>query len=133
MRDFTDDQNCFVCGEKNPVGLKLEFRENATSHETEADVVFPAYLQGWRDTVHGGLLATALDEVMVQAARTGGIPCVTAEITVKYKQPAFTGIPYVLAGRTLESRGRIILAEGRICDASGQIFAQATAKLFRMK
>ena len=132
MSEFNDDQNCFVCGKGNTTGLRLVFRENTSSRETEAEVVFPAYLQGWRDTVHGGMLATVLDEVMVQAAMAVGVKCVTAEITVKYKKPATTGTPYLLSGKTLETKGRIITAESHIHDASGQIYAQATGKLFKI-
>lgn len=130
MSDFNDDQKCFVCGKQNPFGFGLDFRENQTTHEIEAQVVFPAHLQGWQNTVHGGLLATVLDESMVKAAT--GIHCVTAEITVQYKKPAATGVPYVVSGRVMESRGRILTAESRLCDATGQVFAQATGKLFKL-
>ena len=130
--DFKDDQKCFVCGKGNPAGLKLEFRENPSNHEVEAEVVFPAHLQGWQDTVHGGLLATVLDEIMIKAATAVGIKCVTAEVTVKYKKPVATGIAYLLSGRILATRGRIITAASRIGDTSGQIYAQATGKLFKV-
>jgi uncharacterized protein (TIGR00369 family) len=133
MKDFNDDQHCFVCGKKNPAGLKIEFHENQRNGEVEAEIVFPPHLQGWQDTVHGGLLATVLDETMIKTAAASGIKCVTAEITVKYKKPAFTGKPYKAYGKTLEVRGRIVSAESRICDASGQIYAQATGKLFKIK
>jgi uncharacterized protein (TIGR00369 family) len=132
MNDFNDDQNCFVCGKKNTAGLQLEFGQNAQSGETEARVAFPVQLQGWRSTVHGGLLATVLDETMIKAAAAAGFKCVTAEITVKFKKPAMTGIPYLAAGKVLETRGRIVSAAGRICDADGQVFAAATGKLFKV-
>jgi uncharacterized protein (TIGR00369 family) len=132
MKDFNDDQYCFVCGKKNLAGLKIEFHENQHNNEVEAEVLFPAHLQGWQDTVHGGLLATVLDETMIKAAAAAGIKCVTAEITVKYKKPALTGAAYVVHGKMLETRGRIITAESRICDSSGTIYAQATGKLFKV-
>jgi uncharacterized protein (TIGR00369 family) len=132
MKDFNDDQHCFVCGKKNLAGLKIEFRENPANQEVEADVLFPPHLQGWQDTVHGGLLATVLDETMIKAAAAAGIKTVTAEITVKYKKPAATGVPYLTRGKVLETRGRIVTAESRLCDASGQIIAQAAGKLFKV-
>ena len=132
MKDFNDDQNCFVCGKKNLAGLKIEFRENQQNQEIEAEVAFPPHLQGWQDTVHGGLLATVLDETMIKAAAAAGMKCVTAEITVKYKRPAFTGTNYHVHGKMLEARSRIVTAESRICDASGQVYAQATGKLFKI-
>jgi uncharacterized protein (TIGR00369 family) len=132
MKDFNDDQRCFVCGKENPAGLKIEFRENPINKEMEAEVIFPHHLQGWQDFVHGGLLATVLDESMIKAAAAAGSKCVTAEMTVKYKKPASTGRTYLVHGKVLAARGRIVTAECRICDASGQIFAQATGKLFKV-
>ena len=132
MKDFNDDQNCFVCGKKNAAGLQLEFTSSPGSGESETRVAFPVQLQGWRSTVHGGLLATVLDESMIKAAAACGCTCVTAEITVKFKKPAMTGTPYLVAGKVLETRGRIVLAESRIGDAEGVVFATATAKLFKV-
>jgi len=132
MKDFNDDQNCFVCGKKNSAGLQLEFTQAPRSGETEARVAFPVQMQGWRSTVHGGLLATVLDESMIKAAAACGLKCVTAEITVKFKKPAMTGTPYAVAGKVLETRGRIVLAESRVHDDSGEVFASATGKLFKV-
>ena len=132
MSDFNDDHKCFVCGTANSAGLQLAFRGNPSGPGVEADVVFPAHLQGWEATVHGGLLATVLDEAMVKAAAALDIKCVTAEITVKYRKPAATGVGYLVAGRVLEPRGRVFSAESRIHDAEGQVLAQATGKLFRI-
>jgi uncharacterized protein (TIGR00369 family) len=131
-RDFKDDQNCFVCGEKNPAGLRLEFREGDSEHEVVTEIIFPAHLQGWQGTVHGGLLATVLDEIMIKAAKAIGSTCVTAEITVKYRKPAATGVSYHVSGRVLASHGRLVTAESRLCDSTGQILAQATGKLFKV-
>jgi uncharacterized protein (TIGR00369 family) len=133
MKDFNDDQHCFVCGQRNPDGLKIEFHENPLNKEVEAAVVFPPHLQGWQGTVHGGLLATVLDEIMIKAAAAAGNKCVTAEINVKYKKPACTGVAYRACGKMLDARGKIVTAESRLCDASGQIYAQAMGKLFKIQ
>jgi uncharacterized protein (TIGR00369 family) len=132
MKDFNDDHHCFVCGKENLLGLKIEFHENQPGKEVAAEVTFPAHLQGWQNTVHGGLLATVLDETMIKAAAAAGSKCVTAEINVKYKKPAMTGSVYRASGNIVEVRGRIITAESRLCDSAGQIVAQATGKLFKV-
>jgi uncharacterized protein (TIGR00369 family) len=132
MSEFVDDQNCFVCGKKNLAGLQLEFGQNAASGETEARVAFPVQFQGWRSTVHGGLLATVLDEAMIKAAAGAGSACVTAEITVQYRKPVLTGEPCLVSSRIVDTRGRIVFAEARIGDAQGQVLAQATGKLFKV-
>jgi uncharacterized protein (TIGR00369 family) len=133
MDNFTDDQNCFVCGKKNAAGLQLVFRRDPAAGAAEAHVAFAARHQGWQDTVHGGLLATVLDEAMVQAAAAAGHKCITAEITVKYRKPAPIGAELTVSGRLKEARGRIVLAEARICHATGQVLSQAAGKLFKVE
>jgi acyl-coenzyme A thioesterase PaaI-like protein len=131
MSEFEDDHGCFVCGSENPAGLKLVFR--AGPDGVEADVAFPTHFQGWKDTAHGGLLATVLDEAMIKAAAAFGQKCVTAEISVRYKKPAATNTSYRLSGRLLDAKGRLFTAEACLEDASGEVYAQAVGKLFGVK
>jgi len=133
MSVFNDDQQCFVCGMNNPAGLGVQFREHREGPGVEAEVRFPSHLQGWQATVHGGILATVLDETMIKAASIHGIKCVTAEITVKYKKPAATGVRYRLEGKVLDASGRIVLAESSLEDESGQVYARATGRLFKIR
>ena len=116
--------------------MRLVFRAGETGESgpgVEAEVLFPAHLQGWQGTVHGGLVATVLDESVVKAAAALGITCVTAELTVKYRKPVATGVAYRVVGKVQANRGRIILAEGQLYDASGQVVAQAAGKLFKVR
>lgn len=130
---FRDDRVCFVCGEKNPAGLKLHIRTDPERGESTADVIFPEHLQGWAKIVHGGLLATVLDEAMIYAAGAKGLTCVTGEMTVRFVKPAATGVAYKLKGRFVEDKGRIVIAESALLDGEGQEVARATGKLFKVK
>lgn len=130
--EFRDDRGCFVCGESNPVGLKLRIRVDAERGESAAEVTFPALFQGWAGIVHGGLLATVLDEAMIYAAGAAGLKCVTGEITARFVKPASTGVAYALSGRFVEDKGRIVLAESFLVDRDGQEIARATGKLFKI-
>jgi uncharacterized protein (TIGR00369 family) len=130
--EFRDDRACFVCGEKNPAGLKLRIRTDAERGESAADVTFPEHFQGWSKIVHGGLLATVLDEAMIYAAGAKGLKCVTGEMTVRFVKPASTGVAYTLRGRFVEDQGRIVLAESTLLDSEGQEVARATGKLFKI-
>jgi len=131
--DFRDDRVCFVCGEKNPAGLKLRIRTDPERGESMAEVTFPEHLQGWAKIVHGGLLATVLDEAMIYAAGAKGFRCVTGEMTVRFVKPASTGVAYLLKGRFLEDKGRIVLAESVLLDGDGLEVARATGKLFKVQ
>ncbi len=132
MSEFKDDRCCFVCGERNPLGLKLKIRTNADRGESEADVTFPDHFQGWEKVVHGGLLATVLDEALIYAAAAKGIKCVTGEITVRFIKPAPTGVSLRIKGRFIEDKGRVVLAESDISDGEGTVFARAAGKLVKI-
>lgn len=131
--EFRDDRVCFVCGEKNPAGLMLKIVTDGERGESTAEVTFPERFQGWAKVVHGGLLATVLDEAMVYAAVAKGLKCVTVEMTVRYGKPAATGVKYFLKGRFAEDKGRIVLAESELLDERGEQVARASGKLFKVK
>ena len=131
-KDVRDDRTCFICGEKNPIGLKLRLRVDPERGESAAEVTFPADFQGWAGVVHGGLVAAVLDEALIYAAGAKGIKCVTGEITVRYVKPAETGVPYALVGRFVEDKGRIVRAESRLLDGQGREIARASGTLFKV-
>ena len=130
MENFIDNQRCFVCGSKNPLGLKLNFKMTPESSQAETEVCFPDHFQGWANVVHGGLVSTVLDEAMVKAAVAGNIRCVTAEMTVKFRKPIQANIIYRVHGKITEDKERILLAEAALRDENGLVFARASAKLF---
>lgn len=132
MSQFTDNHGCFVCGERNPSGLKLRFSTAPETHETESSVIFPEMLQGWEGTVHGGLITTVLDEMLVQAAAAQGYKCITAEISVKFKKPVAIGRPYRIVGKVGGVRGRIVIAESGLFSLEGEAVAEAHGKLLRV-
>ena len=129
---FRDNRRCFVCGEKNPDGLKLRLQTDAERGRAETEIVFDPRFQGWAGVVHGGLVATVLDEALIYAAGARGFRCVTGEITVRYVRPVSTGTPYALKGRFVRKRGRVVLAESSLLDAKGREVARASGKLFRI-
>ncbi len=127
MKEVNDNNRCFVCGGENPVGLRLQFDNDDGG--TRTTLLFPEHFQGWESYVHGGILSTVLDEIMVRAAMAKGTRCVTGEITVKFLKPVLTSTPYTLIGRLVEERGRVLLAEAWIEDAGRQVMTRATGKL----
>lgn len=128
MERLPPTRNCFVCGTDNPIGLKLDLFAGPEVVETRFQ--FRRDCCGFRDTVHGGLIATVLDEIMVwavgNATKQFGY---CAEMTVRFLRPTAAGIPLVASGRLTENRrGRLFLAEGEIRDTTGTVLATATGK-----
>lgn len=130
MKDFSDDNFCFVCGSDNHRGLKLTFTYDEKNDEVISKAVFPRHFQGWREVLHGGIISTVLDEIMIKAAHQKGFKCVTAEITVKFKKPALTDTPYLIKGKVNETRKKMVLTEGTIMSEDNRTIASASGKLF---
>ncbi len=127
---WTDDNWCMACGEDNPRSLRLKFHfegEDYVCHFTPQ-----RYHQGWKGVVHGGILATLLDEAMNDMLSRNERPVATAELRVRYHRPAYTGVPLRVSARLTRSRPPLYEAEGEITGPNGEVLATATSKLMRI-
>jgi uncharacterized protein (TIGR00369 family) len=129
--ELIDDAHCFVCGKDNPAGLNLRWATQGRS--TSATFSLGKTFQGWKDVVHGGILATVLDEAMTRLAWETYGGAVTAEMTVRYLKPARIGDRLTVRGSVDEARGRLIPARAEIRDSDGQVVAEATGKAIKAK
>jgi len=132
-----DDHFCFVCGSNNPDGLRIRF-EYPEKGRCRTVFTPPRKFQGWHGILHGGIIATLLDEAFAHAAggaerNVAGGGAVTAEMTVHFKKPVKIGEPAFLEGRVVEDKGRVIECQSLIRDADGQELASATGKLIKLK
>lgn len=128
-KTLEDDNYCFVCGKKNPSGLHLKFSIQEGKVLTE---FIPQKIhQGYKDIVHGGLISTLLDEAMVKAALMQGMPAVTAEITVRFKNPLITGEKAVVEAKIITMNKKIIETNAIVKKSDGSIIAEGRAKLIR--
>ena len=120
------DHNCFACGRDNPIGmrLKIELGDGTarTTWEGGHDYV------GWSDKLHGGIIATLLDEVMAWAPSSYDSWAVTAEMSVRYRSPAMPGETLVAEGRVVERRRRIYRVAGDVRGADGRLVAEGTGR-----
>ncbi len=119
------DNRCFACGSENPIGLKLEFRFAGDDYLTSLEVR-PEY-QGWAGVMHGGLLATALDEVMARLLWEKGVNAITGRLSIRYHAPVPIGEHLEVRGRISKHRPPVVetTAEARMAD--GTIAAEAQA------
>jgi acyl-coenzyme A thioesterase PaaI-like protein len=123
---FRDDRHCLCCGEKNPVGLNMTFRYEGDRLLSEA--VVPKHYQGFADIVHGGILGTLLDEVMVNLHWLRGVRAVSVEYTVRLKAPCPTGRKVMLAAWEMGTRKRLHLTASEARLEDGTLVAEATSK-----
>jgi len=126
---FHSAQNeCFGCGQANPVGLKLEFA--VASHGEESfvlcDTIVSHNYEGPPGYVHGGIIATLLDEAMSKANRAGGVTAMTRQMQVEYLHPVPSGAEIRITGRVTKSEGRKHWTAAEIQNANGKTLATAT-------
>ena len=128
MKLLPHTRACFVCGDNNPIGLNLRF-------ETDDEVARCWFTprpehSGFQDTVHGGVTATVLDEVMVWAVGVKlrrFVYC--AEMTVRYVNPGRPGVRMMGLGKlVLNRRDRIFETEGELRTEQGLLVATSTGK-----
>jgi acyl-coenzyme A thioesterase PaaI-like protein len=119
---------CFGCGRNNPIGLKLSFTRDGDTLRTEftPDTVH----QGWPGVVHGGILASLLDEAMSNAAYAEGVTCLTASMQTRLKQPTMVKEPLVITAWVTKNRRKVIETKARVCLKDGTVVAESTAKQF---
>ena len=121
--------NCFVCGDKNDIGLKLDFYEK--DGKARAEFTPTKNFEGYKDILHGGILSTLLDEVMIKSILAKEILTVTSQIEVKFKKPAVIGEKLIIEGEITGERSRLILTEGKVFREDGTVVAEAKGKFFR--
>lgn len=128
-----DDAMCFCCGSKNPIGLKLEFEETAEGRMRTIWTPRREH-QGFKDVVHGGLVATVLDEVMVRLLYLRSIHAVTAGMETRLIQPLLWGAAYRFEGWIVQDRGRAVITEAEAVDPKTQkTVAWSKATCIRVK
>lgn len=128
---FADDRYCLCCGEKNPLGFKMKFHYEGDKLLSEA--VIPKEYQGFADVVHGGILGTLLDELMVNLYWLKGEKAVTAEYQVRLKAPCPVNQKVRLSAWHLETKRNIFLTAAQAELKDGTIVAEATAKCIKVK
>ena len=108
------DDYCFVCGQSNPRGLKVKVTYHPLELAAETELSLPREFQGWVDVIHGGILATLLDEVMAHAVWKFAGPGLTLSLEMRFHHPLKPGEAIRARGVLLPGNGNRRLAEGEI-------------------
>lgn len=120
------DHNCFACGGQNAIGMRLAIElGDGTARTTWT--AGPDFV-GWEDKIHGGILATLLDEVMAWAPSSFDSWAVTAEMNIRYRSPANPGESLTAEARVLRRRRRIYEVYGEVRGEDGRMVAEADGR-----
>jgi acyl-coenzyme A thioesterase PaaI-like protein len=116
--------NCFGCGMDNPLGLHLDgfvHRDGAV----EAPFTPRPEYAGFDDTLHGGVVATALDEISAWAAMIDhSVLVFTAKLEIRYRKQAKASRNFILRGHVADRRGKRLIINASLIDGE-EVVAQS--------
>jgi acyl-coenzyme A thioesterase PaaI-like protein len=128
-----NSKHCFVCGLENPFGLKLKFFITGPG-EVTVEYTVPEKYQGYPGMVHGGVVASMLDEVLGRVHMDDGDPessrfMYTAKMTVRYRQHVPIGVPLRIVGRAERSKSHSATSVATLYGPDGKVLAEAEGLL----
>ena len=131
INPYDKDLNmCFGCSQNNPVGLKLQFKEDEEFIVAEWQ---PSEIyQGYNNILHGGIIATLLDEtgawcVSVKVGTAG----VTSEMKTKYLAPVYINKGIItLKAAIAEQTSKTARINCFLYDGQSKLCAEAVAEYF---
>ncbi len=130
--DLFDDHYCFACGADNPHGLGVEWK--VEGKKTWTEFIPPRKFQGWKGIVHGGIIATLLDEAMTRLAWIACGGALTAEMTIRFVRPARVGKKIYALGEILSESRKLVQMRASLYmnDPKGKIIAWSEGKAVKI-
>lgn len=120
--------HCFGCGPANPRGLQLVFTIAAEGQlVATARVRLNGFYEGPPGYVHGGIIATLLDEAMSKLNRPLNVLAVTRHMEIDYLHPVPLERDLILTGRHLHREGRKLFHQAEISSLDGTVLARGKA------
>ena len=127
LSDNASERMCFACGPDNPIGLRIKFTVDA-DEVCSAEFTPNDNHLSWENTVHGGIIYSALDDVVGNIPYARGQIAHTARCEIRYREPLREGQTVALRGWIEKEKGRLMVLRGearRISD--NQLIAECTA------
>jgi uncharacterized protein (TIGR00369 family) len=119
---------CFGCGGANARGMKLTFDQDDDARRIRGTFRLGPEYAGGPGFVHGGIIATLLDEAMGKVNRFRGLRAVTAELNIEYLRPVRVDEDFVVEAREVDMKGRNLYHEGEIRSARGDLLARGRGR-----
>lgn len=129
-RKQPNSRHCFGCGIENPVGLRLKFLQ-ISDEEIRSEFTPPSQYEGFPGVLHGGVIATALDETCARAHIGVDTPrfMYTARLDIRFRKPVPVGTTLSLVGKAGRSRGHSAESWAGLYGPDGELLAEANAVL----
>lgn len=129
--EIEDAPMCFACGPENPIGLRIRFYVDGD--ECTAEFTPDENHVGFSDTVHGGIIYTALDDVTANILYQQGRKAHTARCEIRYRQPARVGETLKVKGWIENERRRLVMLKGEIRRKSDDVLVADCESSFMLE
>lgn len=125
LKKQAQSRDCFVCGVQNAYGLHMRFYEPEPG-VVETNYIVDEHFQGYPGVVHGGIIASMMDEAMGRVFMGDNPPrfMVTAELKIRYRKPVPTSQPLKIRGELVSDNGRVGRAIGTIHGSKGELLVE---------
>ena len=132
METLPQTTACFGCGHGNPAGVSLKMRTDGKA--VYADWTPRQEHAGFSHAVHGGVIATVIDEMMAWACGIlGGKFAYSVDMNIRYHKVIEPGVPIRCVGNLDENRrGKLFLASAQLMMEDAKA-ASGSAKFFPLK
>jgi len=120
-----DLRHCFACGEENRRGMHLQFALEPGIATAEIDVD-ESYVS-WKGVIHGGLLATMMDEAIGWSVASLGRTALTARLEVRYLEPVSPPQHLIIRAEVVERDQRMARTTAVVELPDGRPVARAKA------
>jgi uncharacterized protein (TIGR00369 family) len=108
--------------------MKLTFEQDDATERIRGAFKLGAEYQGGPGFIHGGIIATVLDEAMGKVCRFRGVRAVTAELTVEYLKPVSVDAPLLIEAYEVEKTGRNLHFVGEIRSQAGDLLVRGRGR-----
>lgn len=117
--------HCFGCSPGNRHGLHLKFTEDPANRSVECIFRIARRFEGPPGHVHGGVIATILDEAMGKVNRQKGVVALTRRMTIDYLRPVPLSVKLRAIGWAERQEGRKHFHAGEIRTMEGDVLARS--------
>lgn len=124
---------CFGCGDGHPTGLHLRISAGE-GLSVVGDFLVTEHHQGAPGLAHGGLLASAVDEILGSLNWLLADPTVTGRLECDFRRPVPVGSRLHINAEVVGVKGRKVFtrATGRLDSADGPIAITAAAMFIKV-
>lgn len=130
---FVDNDFCFACGTKNPLGLHLSFYREDDRLCTR--VTPKPHWQGWDGVMHGGIQSTIFDDLMSNHLfRIERVWAVTVELSARFRKPVPLDRDLLFSSSVARKSGKLWELSGEcvIADEASVVLSSASGRFMQV-